>query len=126
MDTLIAQIRQELNEIADPGIQQSAKRYFKEEIRCYGTKTATVIALARKHWKTVKNRPKKEIFALCEELYRSGYLEESFIVSEWVQRLSGNFEQEDLAIFQRWIDSYISNWASCDGFCNHTMGAFIE
>ena len=125
MDTVIAQIRQELNDIADPGIQQSAKRYFKEEIRCYGAKTATVTALARKHWKDVKNRPKKEIFTLCEDLYRSGYLEESFIVSEWVQRLSGNFEREDFAVFQRWIDSYISNWASCDGFCNHTMGEFI-
>lgn len=31
-----------------------------------------------------------------------------------------------MAIFRHWIDTYITNWASCDGFCNHTMGDFIE
>src|SRR5665811_152138 len=76
-------------------------------------KTATVTAMAKKYWKEVKNRPKPEIFALCEELYRSGYLEESFIVSEWAHALSGRYEREDFAVFQRWIDTYITNWASC-------------
>ncbi|NMB79015.1 MAG: DNA alkylation repair protein [Methanomicrobiales archaeon] len=126
MDPVIGQIRQELESIADPAIQESSKRYFKEEIRCYGTKTATVIALAKKHWKTVKGRPKTEIFALCEELYQSGYMEESFIVSEWAHSLSKTYERDDLGVFRRWIDTYITNWASCDGFCNHTMGDFIE
>ncbi|OPX64312.1 MULTISPECIES: DNA alkylation repair protein [unclassified Methanoregula] len=126
MDPVIAQIRQELKNIADPDIQRSAKRYFKEEIRCYGTKTAPVIAMAKKYWNEVKHRPKKEIFSLCEELYRSGYMEESFIVSEWAHRLSGQWERDDLAVFRHWIDTYITNWASCDGFCNHTMGDFVD
>src|SRR5659263_303454 len=123
MDPVIAQIRLELAALADPEIQKSSKRFFKEEIRCYGMKTATVTAMAKKYWKEVKNLPKPEIFALCEELYRSGYMEESFIVSEWAHALSGQYEREDLAVFQRWIDTYITNWASCDGLCNHTMGA---
>jgi len=126
MDLIIEKIRQELKSNADPEIQKSSKRYFKEEIRCYGMKTATVIAMAKKYWKEVKGRPKPEIFALCEELYRSGYMEESFIVSEWAYALSGRYEREDLAVFRHWIDTYITNWASCDGFCNHTMGDFIE
>ena len=126
MDPVIGQIRADLQNIADPGIQKSAKRYFKEEIRCYGTKTAPVIAMAKKYWKVVKDRPKQEIFALCEELYQSGYMEESFIVSEWAHALSGRYEREDLVVFERWIGTYITNWASCDGFCNHTMGDFIE
>jgi len=125
MDPIIARIRQELAAQADPGIQKSSKRFFKEDITCYGMKTATVIAMAKKYWKEVKGRPKPEIFALCEELYRSGYMEESFIVSEWAYALSGKYEREDLTVFRRWIDTYITNWASCDGFCNHTMGNFI-
>jgi 3-methyladenine DNA glycosylase AlkD len=126
MDPVIGQIRQELGRIANPEIQKSSKRYFKEEIRCYGTKTAAVVAMAKKYWKDVKNRPKAEIFALCEELYQSGYMEESFIVSEWAHAISGRYEREDISVFRRWIDTYITNWASCDGFCNHTMGDFIE
>jgi 3-methyladenine DNA glycosylase AlkD len=126
MDPVIAQIRQELESRADPGIRKTSQRFFKEEIVCYGMKTATVIAIAKKYWKEVKGRPKPEIFALCDELYQSGYLEESFIVSNWSHALAGRYEREDLPVFRRWIDTYITNWASCDGFCNHTMGAFIE
>ena len=126
MDLVISQIRRELESHADPEIRKTSQRFFKEEITCYGLKSASVIAIAKKYWKVVKGRSKPEIFALCEELYQSGYIEESFIVSNWVQALSGRYEQEDLAMFRHWIDTYITNWASCDGFCNHTMGAFIE
>jgi len=126
MDPIIARIRGELTAQADPEIQKSSKRYFKEAIMCYGMKTAPVIAIAKKYWKEVKGRPKGEIFTLCEELYQSGFLEESFIVSEWAHALSGRYERDDLVVFQRWIDTYITNWASCDGFCNHTMGDFLE
>jgi len=126
MDPVITRIRQELASQADPEIQKTSRRFFKEAITCYGMKTASVIAIAKKYWKEVKDRPKAEIFDLCEELYRSGYMEESFIVSEWAHALSGRYEKEDLAVFRHWIDTYITNWASCDGFCNHTMGDFIE
>jgi len=126
MDPVIVRIRQELEAQADPQIQKTSRRFFRDEIRCYGIKTAAVMALAKKYWKEIKHQEKQEIFALCEELYRSGYLEESFIVSNWAHALSGRYEREDLAVFRRWIDTYITNWASCDGFCNHTMGDFIE
>ena len=126
MDPVISRIRQELTAQADPEIQKTSRRFFKETITCYGMKTASVIAIAKNYWKEVKDRPKTEIFDLCEELYRSGYMEESFIVSEWAHALSGRYEREGLAMFRHWIDTYITNWASCDGFCNHTMGDFIE
>jgi len=126
MDPVISQIRQELKNQADPEIRKTSQRFFKEEIQCYGVKTATVIAIAKKYWKEVKGRPKPEIFSLCEELYQSGNMEESFIVSNWAYALSGRYEREDLPVFRQWIDTYITNWASCDGFCNHTMGDFIE
>lgn len=126
MDPVIASIRKELQEQADPEIQRTSRRFFKEEITCYGLKTATVIAIAKKYWKEVKGRDKPEIFTLCEELYRSGYMEEAFIVSAWAPLLKDRYEREDLAVFRHWIETYISNWAACDGFCNHTMGAFID
>ena len=125
MDPVIIRIRLELTAQADPEIEKTSKRFFKEDIMCYGMKTATVIAIAKKYWKEVKGRSKEEIFGLCEELYQSGYMEESFIVSNWAHSLSGRYKKEDLAVFRRWIDTYITNWASCDGFCNHTMGDFI-
>jgi 3-methyladenine DNA glycosylase AlkD len=126
MDPVIIRIRKDLEAQADPRFRQTTKRFFKEDVTSYGIKTAEVMTLAKKYWKEIRHREKQEIFTLCEELYRSGYLEESFIVSNWTHALFGRYEREDLAVFRQWIDTYITNWASCDGFCNHTIGDFIE
>ena len=125
MDPVIAAIRAELEENADPAIQKTSQRFFREDITCYGLKTAAVTAIAKQHWKEIRSREKEEIFLLCEELYQSGYLEEAFIVSAWVPNLADRFEEQDIAVFERWIDSWITNWAACDGFCNHAVGDFI-
>ena len=125
MDPVIARIRQELEGLADEKTRATMQRFFKEGVSGYGVKTPVVTALAKKYWKEVKDREKEEIFALCEELYRPGKLEESFIVSTWAYALSDRFEKKDLAVFRRWIDTCITNWASCDGFCNHAMGEFF-
>ena len=126
MDPVITQIRQDLKDNTDPGTQKSFRRFFREEVQYYGVKTAAVGKIAQKYWKEIKSRDKKEIFQLCEELYSSHYTEEAFIVSNWVPRLQDRYEREDFLVFYHWIDTYISNWAMCDGFCNHSMGDFIE
>jgi len=126
MDPVIERIRQELGRLADEQARTSMQRFFKEGVDGYGVKTPLVSTLAKKYWKEIRHREKKEIFTLCEALYRSGKIEETFVVSTWAYALSDRFERDDLAVFQRWIDTYITNWASCDGFCNHALGAFFE
>jgi len=126
MDPVIRKIREDLAREQNKHNQKSFQRFFKEGIRCYGVKTATVIGIAKKSWKEIQSRDKEAVFALCEELYESGYCEEAFIVSSWVPNLKDRFEYSDLDIFKHWIETYISNWAECDGFCNHAVGDFIE
>jgi len=126
MDPVIARIREDLKNQADPEIRRTTRRFFKEEVSCYGIKTAAVVMIAKTYWKEVRARNKQEIFGLCEELYRSGMMEEAFIVSNWVPNLAERFGPEDIAVFRCWIDTWITNWAACDSFCNHTVGDFIE
>ena len=125
MDPVIEAIRQEFAAHADPDRRKSSQRFFKEEIRCYGMKTATAVTVAKKYWKKVRSREKQEIFGLCEELYRSGMMEEAFVVSQWAQMLGDRFEPGDIAVFRHWIDTYITNWAACDGLCNHAVGDLV-
>ncbi len=126
MDSIISRIRKELMDSADPKTKQNFQRFFKEEIRYYGVKVPIVNKIANRYWKEIKSLEKQEIFALCEKLYQSGYCEEAFIVSTWAPKLAGRYEPSDIWVFRYWIDAYITNWATCDGFCNHTMGDFIE
>jgi 3-methyladenine DNA glycosylase AlkD len=79
-----------------------------------------------KYWKEIKTLSKPEIFALCEDLFKSDYSEEAAVASDWAPRLTNQFEPADLALFKRWIDSYLNDWAKVDGFCNHTVGNFAQ
>lgn len=126
MEDIIGQIRNELKEHADEKTRESGKRFFKEEVKTYGVKTNQVSNLAKQHLKEVKHLGKAEIFSLCELLWQSGFLEESFIACEWSYSLHKNYEPADFEIFESWLIKYVNNWASCDTLCNHTIGAFIE
>ena len=126
MDPVIVKIRKDLKENADPKTQQNFQRFFKEEVKYYGIKTGPVVKIAKKYWNEIKSKDKKEIFSLCEELYKSRYCEEAFIVSTWAALLSPRFEPSDIHTLRHFIERYITNWATCDGFCNHAVGDFIE
>jgi 3-methyladenine DNA glycosylase AlkD len=126
MNPILLQIRKDLKAATDQKTQKSFQRFFKEQIKFYGVKTEVVGKIAKKYWPRIKTFDKQTIFGLCEELYRSDYTEEAFIVAFWLPNYIENLEPSDLATFKRWIETYINNWAKCDGFCNHTIGDLIE
>jgi 3-methyladenine DNA glycosylase AlkD len=126
MNNIIQRIRTELKASADEKSKQVFQRFFKEKVTYYGVKTPIVGKIAKKYWREVQLLNKPAIFGLCEELYRSGLTEEAFVVSFWLPNLVDKLQPEDLATFKCWIERYIDNWAKCDGFCNHTIGDFIE
>jgi 3-methyladenine DNA glycosylase AlkD len=126
MTSGLAKIRVDLKATTDAKTQKSFQRFFKEQVKYYGVKTETVGKIAKKYWPRVKTLDKQMIFGLCEELYRSDYTEEAFIVAFWLPKYIDNLEPSDLATFKQWIELYINNWAKCDGFCNHTIGDLLE
>lgn len=125
MESIIREIRQTLQNSADEKTKNGSQRFFKEAVQCYGVKVALVGKIGSQYWKEVAHLGKDEIFKLCEELLATGYCEDAYVVSGWLPRLSSEFQASDIYIFQRWIESYIDNWAKCDGFCNHTVGDLI-
>jgi len=125
-DEVIESIRNELKRNADEAVRMSGLRFFKEEVRLYGVKTAAVKSIAKQYYKQVKTMAKTEILELCEELWRSGCMEESFIACNWSYFLRKDYEPGDFRVFEKWVNRYVTNWASCDTLCNHSVGAFIE
>lgn len=126
MDPIIARIREALKQNADPHARAAGQRFFKEAITLYGVSTAVVRRIAKESYAELQDRDKGGIFALCEALWRSGYIEESFIACEWAYRRRGEFQSKDFAVFSRWVKRYVTNWASCDTLCNHTLAALVE
>lgn len=125
MNTTIKTLRQQLEDHSNIEFREGSQRYFRETIRCYGVRTMKVTEISKDIFKTLKEKPKSEIFILCEELWKSGILEESFIACNWSYRMHKQYEPDDFRTFEKWIDKYVYNWASCDSFCNHSVGEFI-
>ena len=126
MNDILAQLRNDLEASADTQTKKSFQRFFKERVKYYGVKVPTVGKIAKKYWKQIEALDKQTIFKMCEELYRSDYTEEAFVVSFWLPNYIDQLQPADLGTFKIWIEQYINNWAKCDGFCNHTVGDLIQ
>lgn len=103
----------------------TSQNFFREKIRSYGVKVPTVHKISKEFFKLIELKPKSEIFGLCESLWQSSYIEESFIACNWSYYIHKKYEPADFQIFENWVNKYVTNWASCDTLCNHTIGEFI-
>jgi 3-methyladenine DNA glycosylase AlkD len=126
MSKIIENLRKELIDNADEETKLTGERFFKEPITMYGIKSATVIRIGENHFKTITDKNKSNIFLLCDELWKSGIIEESFVACNWSYKTKNQYEREDFKVFEKWVDKYVNNWASCDTLCNHNVGTIVE
>ena len=121
---IIQKIREELKNNIDKEYKESVKRFFKEEITHYGVRTAVVRKMSGKYFSGIKEKPKKEIYGLCEELLESGMMEERGIAFDWAFRLKNSYSPSDFRVFTSWLKKYVTNWGACDHLCL-SLGIFI-
>ncbi len=126
MGNVVEDIRNELKNNIDEKTLATSQGFFKEKIKFYGVKIPTVNKIGLEYFKKIGQKSKSEIFSLCEELWKSGYIEESFVACNWSYYIHEKYGPQDFPVFERWIKEYVNNWASCDTLCNHSVGEFIE
>lgn len=125
MQEVINLIREDLVLNSNEKARLASQHFFKEEIKLYGVTNPIVHKLSKTYLKEIKSLDKTEIYNLCDILWQSGYLEESIVACDWVYALRKEFAHSDFEIFKKWIYNNVNNWASCDTFCNHTIGDFV-
>jgi 3-methyladenine DNA glycosylase AlkD len=125
MENIVIRVREVLIKASDEDTKKSGQRFFKERIETYGVKSSVVQKIAKEFFGEVKTKSKTEILECCELFWQSGIIEESFVACTWSEKLQKQYLPEDFAVFERWIKNYVSNWASCDTLCNHTVGDFV-
>jgi 3-methyladenine DNA glycosylase AlkD len=122
----IDRLRKELLLNVDEKTKLSGERFFKEEVKLYGISSAIVNRISKEHFNAVGDKNKSHIFSLCTKLWESGYMEESFVACNWSYNVRKQYEPADFDFFEKWLNNYVGNWASCDTLCNHSVGSFIE
>lgn len=126
MEKIILKIRKELKKNTDPDYKKGEVRFFREKIKTYGVRAPVSRIISKKYFNKIKYFSKKEIFSLCEELLRSGYIQEIGIAFGWAFRIKSQYKKKDFKIFEKWLKKHVSNWANCDDFCTHNLGYFIS
>lgn len=123
---IIKELRHELEKKGTKENREISKKFFKEPVDVYGLKSKDVRALAKKFFKQIAGEPKDKIFGYCETLWKSNKFEECFIACFCSEKLAPQYTKEDIRIFECWLDNYVTNWASCDTLCNHTIAMLTE
>jgi 3-methyladenine DNA glycosylase AlkD len=126
MNSIIKAVIKDIISVSDERIRLSGERYFREHVKIHGLKAAVTERIGKEYFKKIKEKSKEEIFGLCEELWQTGYMEEAGIACNWSYYIHRFYKPDDIILFEKWIDNYVTNWAACDTLCNHSVGTFIE
>ena len=124
--TLVRDIRADLLARVDPVYKKGATRFFKEEVLLLGVRTPVHRKLAKQYWKQIKDWSTKQVYELCEDLFARGTMEESMIAFAFARELKDRILPSDFPRMERWLKRYVTNWALCDEFCTHALGALIH
>jgi len=126
MISFIEGLRAELKSNSDEKTKMQGEKFFKEDVKLYGIRSALVTQIGNEHFKSLPDKSKLTVFKLCEEFLKSGLMEESFIACNWSYKVNRQYQTSDFKVFEEWVNKYVSNWATCDTLCNHTVGTFLE
>ena len=126
MNSILEDLRADLIRNSNEKDRLAGQRFFKEEVNLLGMKAAVLTTIAKEHYRNIPDKSKSNIFHLCDELFASGIMEESYVACNWSYNVHKEYELTEFGIFEKWINKYINNWATCDTLCNHTVGTLVE
>lgn len=121
---ILSEVRRELKSNVDDKYRKDNQKYFKEKIKCYGVRTPFVRRVAKKYFHKIRSLEKKEIFQLCEDLFKTAYNEETTVAIQWIAGIKDRWEEKDFSKLDK-LFSYVDNWGKCDDFCLNVLSHFI-
>jgi len=124
-EALLSEIRTRLAARIDPVYKQGAGRFFQHEVRVHGVRQRDLVPIEQFVYREIKDWPAAQRNRLCEELWKSGTLEEGAIVCHVYRRFHRQCAGCEFKLFERWIDRYVHNWAHCDGVSAWLLAACI-
>lgn len=122
---IIEQVKSALEAVSSEQNRLSGLRFFKEDVCLIGVKSADTRNISKSYYDLVKDMDNVKLFELCEELWETNCMELCLVACDWSLKRKKEFVEADFEVFERWVSSYITNWATCDTFCNHNVGEFV-
>lgn len=124
--TLVEEVRSELAKRCDEAYREGCRRFFKEEVDLWGVRSADLKVVEAFLYRRIKALGYEERYAVFEEFWRGGTLEEGAMVCHVGRKFKREFGRKEFRRFERWIDAYVRNWAHCDGVASWLLAGCIE
>lgn len=124
-DDMVQRVTAQLQQLSEPAYARAQRWFFKEGIALYGVRTGQVRALADHYYRSLRQTTREELFDLCEELLRQHKQEPLIIAFQWSAKRIRSMDRTDFSRLQRWLKTYVSNWAACDGFATGLLGKYL-
>jgi 3-methyladenine DNA glycosylase AlkD len=120
---IVGEIVRHLEQHGSPVHAAGAQRYFKDEIRCHGWRSADL----RRYARTVRDalRPDPELLMdVADRLFRLPVLEEKGLAVEILVSFVRRFGNAEFRRLGRWLDDVIS-WADHDALVSYLLGPLL-
>lgn len=118
-------VRDELHSKADPAWGEGARIFFKGTADPIGVGSADMKPIEQRTARELKKMEPKERWEFCSRAWESGIFEAGVVVLHTMRPIAKKFGREEFNILDGWIDSYIHNWAHCDGLSTWLLAPCI-
>jgi 3-methyladenine DNA glycosylase AlkD len=127
VDTLLAEIREELRRLGNDRVRDSIDRFFTPDQRVdsYGVASPDLKRIAQGVYRKVKPWSAAERDRLCTGLWQGGTNEEGALVCYVYRRFAKQCGEREFKVFTRWLDRCVNNWGHTDGLALWLLGASI-
>jgi 3-methyladenine DNA glycosylase AlkD len=122
---LLQATRTRLREAARREVAQGMRQFFREPVEVYGVTAPQVREIARLAYREIKPWPTAQRDLFMAELWKSGKMEEGGLVCYVYRRFAKSCGEREFAMFEKWVDRYVRNWAHCDGVSTWLLAASI-
>ena len=125
LEALVKATTKQLSAAVEPGFDAQLRRFFKEPVDPYGVRSKQVHQIANGVYRELKRWPCAERDRFMDELWRSGKLEDGHLVCDVYRRFSKTCAEREFAMFEQWLDRYVTNWSDTDGVAGWLLAASI-
>jgi 3-methyladenine DNA glycosylase AlkD len=119
LDESVDQLRQTLNDHADPVFAKGAQRYFPNGVMAIGVPNPIVVRIADDFARYRPNLEPEKRLSIASELIRGAtHHEEVLLGFAMLHKVAKRMPGEDLFDHCRlWLEEVVTNWAQCDDLC---------
>ena len=124
-DKIITDLKKELAKYSHRKYRVNAAQFDKDKTERWVLRAPIVRAVSKEHFRKIKSLSKKEILDLCDRILESDLEARRFFAFDFADKLDKQYEKPDFACFERWLKTYVENWAHCDHLCTGPIGKLV-